>query len=401
MGKELLKLKQKGLKSLKLLNDNGYKNFTGWMDIDYSQIEEIKNTAESIKKNSDVLVIVGVGGSYLGARAVIEALTNKYKKEIEIVYMGESLSPLDIKETLEYLETKDFTVNVISKSGTTLEPALAFSLLKNLLFKKYDKQEALNRIVVTTDETKGLLREFVTENNVKSFVIPEDVGGRFSVLTPVGLLPIAVAGIDIKALLDGAFHANKIHTEETLENAAIEYAAMRNLYYKAGYEIEILATYEPRLKYFTAWWKQLFGESEGKEGKGIFPSTAVYTTDLHSMGQLIQEGERNLMETHISILNYQNDLVINTDEKGLQNLNGKTVGYINKQAYIATANAHVDGDVPVFRMELEKLDEFNIGKLIHFFMIACSISALILGVNPFDQPGVEEYKKNMKELLYK
>lgn len=398
-------LKNEGLKHLKSLNSGTYKEYTGWLslpDTIEKEIDKINEVASKIRDNSEVFVVAGVGGSYLGARAVIEALTSKYNKEIEIMYLGNSLSSLDLKESLDYLRTKDFTVNVISKSGTTMETALAFSFLKELLFEKYSEREAFDRMIITTDKTKGLLREYANKNNIESFVVPDDVGGRYSVLTAVGLLPIAVAGVDIEALISGARTAVGLSTDYNLTNLAVEYAAMRNLFHENGLDIEILVTYEPRLKYFGEWWKQLFGESEGKDGKGLFPANATFSTDLHSIGQLIQDGKKNLFETHLSFDNVEKDLMIEPSEedKGhIGYLSGKTVNYVNSKAKEGTIQAHLSGGVPIIKLEMETLDENNIGQLIYFFELSCVISGMILGINPFNQPGVEAYKENMRKLL--
>lgn len=410
MKNELSKLinefNEQGLTHLEnLLSGVKYKNFTGWLNpvIDESELERIKLVADKVRKNSDVFVVIGVGGSYLGARAVIEALTNKYNKDIEIMYLGNSLSSLDLKESLDYLKTKDFTVNVISKSGTTLEPALAFSLIKDVLYEKYSKEEALERIIVTTDKSKGSLRKFADENNVGSFTIPDDVGGRYSVLTPVGLLPIAVAGIDVDRLISGAREGVEHYTKLSLDNFAINYASMRNAFHSKGIDIELLVTYEPRLHYFQEWWKQLFGESEGKDGKGLFPATATFTTDLHSLGQLIQDGKRNLFSTHISFEDSES-VIINPakeDEDVLGHLKAKTVGYVNEQARLGTIEAHSSGGVPILEIKMTELNEESIGQLIYLFMLSCAISSMILGVHPFNQPGVEKYKENMRQLLEK
>lgn len=404
LSKLINKFNEQGLTHLEnLLSGVRYKDFTGWLNPvkDESELERIKLVADKVRKNSDVFVIIGVGGSYLGARAVIEALTNKYNKDIEIMYLGNSLSSLDLKESLDYLKTKDFTVNVISKSGATLEPALAFSLIKDVLYEKYSKDEALERIIVTTDESKGSLRKFADENNVESFTIPDDVGGRYSVLTPVGLLPIAVAGIDVDRLISGAREGVKHYTNLNLDNFAINYASMRNALHSKGIDIELLVTYEPRLHYFQEWWKQLFGESEGKDGKGLFPATATFTTDLHSLGQLIQDGKRNLFSTHISFADSEN-VTINPakeDEDVLEYLKAKTVGYVNEQARLGTIEAHSSGGVPILEIKMTELNEESIGQLIYLFMLSCAISSMILGVHPFNQPGVEKYKENMRQLL--
>lgn len=398
-------LKIEGLNHLKELNSGKHAEFTGWMNISETtddEIEYINKIAKEVQGYSEVLVVIGIGGSYLGARAVIEALTNKYDKSMEVIYLGNSTSALDMKEALDYLETKEFTVNVISKSGTTLEPALAFSFIKKLLFDKYPREKALKRIIVTTDKDSGELRKFANDNGVVSFVIPDDVGGRFSVLTPVGLLPMAVAGVDIGRLVGGATTASNLNDVLNTDNDAIEYATMRNIFHREGLDIEILVSYEPRLKYFSEWWKQLFGESEGKDGKGIYPSSATFTTDLHSIGQLIQDGKRNLFETHLSFSDVEHDLVIvpsEEDSAALGYLAGKTVNHVNKQAKDGSIEAHESGGVPIFEINMGELSEDSLGQLIYFFELACAISAMMSGVNPFDQPGVETYKKNIKRLL--
>lgn len=384
-----------GDKILNKLNTD-FEDYIGWMKPMSSksiEVKKIKRVAEEVKNNSEVFVVVGIGGSYLGARAVIEALTNKFKKEIEIIYLGNSLSALDMKETLEYLETKDFTINVISKSGTTLETEIAFSFLKELLFKKYDKENALKRIIITTDKHNGKLRTFVNETNVESFIIPEDVGGRYSVLTAVGLLPIAVAGIDIDSVLEGAESA--ANSEESFSNSLF-YASYRYNMYSKGKEIDLLTLQEPRLKYLGEWWKQLFGESEGKNGKGLFPATAIYSTDLHSIGQLIQDGKRNLFQTNLSIEADDRDIQLNLD---MGEIAGLEMSELNNQMKDSALKAHSDGGVPSVTFHLGKLNEKTIGEAIQFFMVSCAVSAIILGVNPFDQPGVEEYKKNMREFM--
>ncbi len=396
---------------------NDEKDFVGWLELptkyDKKEFLRIKKAAKKIKKESDILVVIGIGGSYLGARAVIEALTNtfnnmltdKQRKYPQILYVGNNLSPNYINELIEYIGEKDFSVNVISKSGTTTEPAIAFRIFREILENKYGIDEARSRIYVTTDKEKGALKTLADNEGYEKFVIPDNVGGRYSVLTAVGLLPIATAGIDIDKLMQGAQNAQERYDDPNLKyNECYKYAVTRNILYKLYKNTEILVNYEPKMHYFTEWWKQLFGESEGKDQKGIFPAGVDFTTDLHSMGQYIQEGRRNLFETVISIENPKSDITINKDEDNLDGLNylaGKTLDYVNKKAMEGTVKAHVTGDVPNIMLTIENLDEENIGELIYFFEKACAMSGMILGVNPFNQPGVEEYKKNMFKLLKK
>lgn len=396
---------------------NDEKDFVGWLELptkyDKKEFLRIKKVAKKIKKESDILVVIGIGGSYLGARAVIEALTNtfnnmltdKQRKYPQILYVGNNLSPNYINELIEYIGEKDFSVNVISKSGTTTEPAIAFRIFREILENKYGIDEARSRIYVTTDKERGALKTLADNEGYEKFVIPDNVGGRYSVLTAVGLLPIATAGIDIDKLMQGAQNAQERYDDPNLKyNECYKYAVTRNILYKLYKNTEILVNYEPKMHYFTEWWKQLFGESEGKDQKGIFPAGVDFTTDLHSMGQYIQEGRRNLFETVISIENPKSDITINKDEDNLDGLNylaGKTLDYVNKKAMEGTVKAHVTGDVPNIMLTIEDLDEENIGELIYFFEKACAMSGMILGVNPFNQPGVEEYKKNMFKLLKK
>ena len=396
---------------------NDEKDFVGWLELptkyDKKEFLRIKKAAKKIKKESDILVVIGIGGSYLGARAVIEALTNtfnnmltdKQRKYPQILYVGNNLSPNYINELIEYIGEKDFSVNVISKSGTTTEPAIAFRIFREILENKYGIDEARSRIYVTTDKERGALKTLADNEGYEKFVIPDNVGGRYSVLTAVGLLPIATAGIDIDKLMQGAQNAQERYDDPNLKyNECYKYAVTRNILYKLYKNTEILVNYEPKMHYFTEWWKQLFGESEGKDQKGIFPAGVDFTTDLHSMGQYIQEGRRNLFETVISIENPKSDITINKDEDNLDGLNylaGKTLDYVNKKAMEGTVKAHVTGDVPNIMINIENLDEENIGELIYFFEKACAMSGMILGVNPFNQPGVEEYKKNMFKLLKK
>ena len=396
---------------------NDEKDFVGWLELptnyDKKEFSRIKKAAKKIKKESDILVVIGIGGSYLGARAVIESLTStfnnmlteKQRKYPQILYVGNNLSPNYINELIEYIGDKDFSVNVISKSGTTTEPAIAFRIFREILENKYGIDEARSRIYVTTDKARGALKTLADNEGYEKFVIPDNVGGRYSVLTAVGLLPIATAGIDIDKLMQGAQNAQERYDDPNLKyNECYKYAVTRNILYKLYKNTEILVNYEPKMHYFTEWWKQLYGESEGKDQKGIFPAGVDFTTDLHSMGQYIQEGRRNLFETVISIENPKSDITINKDEDNLDGLNylaGKTLDYVNKKAMEGTVKAHVTGDVPNIMLSIENLDEENIGELIYFFEKACAMSGMILGVNPFNQPGVEEYKKNMFKLLKK
>ena len=396
---------------------NDEKDFVGWLELptnyDKKEFSRIKKAAKKIKKESDILVVIGIGGSYLGARAVIESLTSsfynmlteKQRKYPQILYVGNNLSPNYINELIEYIGDKDFSVNVISKSGTTTEPAIAFRIFREILENKYGIEEARSRIYVTTDKERGALKTLADNEGYEKFVIPDNVGGRYSVLTAVGLLPIATAGIDIDKLMQGAQNAQERYDDPNLKyNECYKYAVTRNILYKLYKNTEILVNYEPKMHYFTEWWKQLYGESEGKDQKGIFPAGVDFTTDLHSMGQYIQEGRRNLFETVISIENPKSDITINSDEDNLDGLNylsGKTLDYVNKKAMEGTVKAHVSGDVPNIMINIENLDEENIGELIYFFEKACAMSGMILGVNPFNQPGVEEYKKNMFKLLKK
>ena len=393
------------------------KDFVGWLNLptnyDKKEFARIKKAAKKIKKESDILVVIGIGGSYLGARAVIESLTNtfynllpeKQRKFPQILYAGNNLSPNYINDLINYIGDKDFSVNVISKSGTTTEPGIAFRIFRELLENKYGIEEARSRIYVTTDKQRGALKTLSDNEGYEKFVIPDNVGGRYSVLTAVGLLPIATAGIDIDKLMEGAKIAQDKYDDEDLKyNNCYRYAVVRNILYKDNKNTEILVNYEPKLHYFTEWWKQLFGESEGKEEKGIFPAGVDFTTDLHSMGQYIQEGRRALFETVISVNKADSEITINVDEDNLDGLNylvGKDLDFVNKKAMEGTIKAHVDGNVPNIKIEIEKLDEQCIGELIYFFEKACAVSGMILGVDPFNQPGVEKYKTNMFKLLGK
>ncbi len=391
--------------------------FTGWMELpenyDKEEYFRIKEATKRIKENSQAFVIIGIGGSYLGARAVIEALSHTFYNVIskekrntpEIYFVGNNISTTYLKDLFEAIEGKDVSINVISKSGTTTEPAIAFRIFKEYMENKYGKEEAKNRIYATTDKQRGALKQLADEEGYETFVIPDDIGGRYSVLTAVGLLPIAVAGIDIDKLMEGALDGMKEYSNPVIEeNPCYQYAAIRNVLYNKGKEIEILVNYEPSLQYLAEWWKQLFGESEGKDGKGIYPGSANFTTDLHSIGQLIQDGKRNLFETTINIENSKDELILKgspEDLDGLNYLKGKTLDLVNKKAFEGTLMAHVNGNVPNLIINVPKLDEYYFGKLIYFFEKACAISGYTLGVNPFDQPGVEEYKKNMFRLLGK
>ena len=396
---------------------NDEKDFVGWLELptnyDKDEFERIKKAAEKIKKESDILLVIGIGGSYLGSRAVIEALTSSFnnmltpeqRKYPQVLFVGNNLSANYVNELIEYIGDKDFSVNVISKSGTTTEPAIAFRIFREILENKYGIDEARSRIYATTDKERGALKTLAKNEGYEQFVVPDNVGGRYSVLSAVGLLPIATAGIDIDKLMNGAKIAQDRYSDPDLKyNECYKYAVVRNILYKLYKNTEILVNYEPRMHYFTEWWKQLYGESEGKDQKGIFPAGVDFTTDLHSMGQYIQSGRRNLFETVVSIKIPDSDITINPDDDNLDGLNylaGKKLDYVNKKAMEGTIQAHVSGDVPNIVIELEKLDEENIGELIYFFEKSCAMSGNILGVNPFDQPGVEEYKKNMFKLLKK
>lgn len=401
-----------------LINKKGAgADFLGWLDLpvnyDKEEFERIKKAAKKIQSDSEVLVVIGIGGSYLGAKACIEALSHSFYALLDktkrpyphILFCGNSISEKYLHDLEEALEGKDFSINIISKSGTTTEPAVAFRVLKKALIKKYGKDEAKKRIYATTDRAKGALKKLTDEEGYESFVVPDDVGGRFSVLTAVGLLPIAVAGIDIDKLMEGAAAARKSALEKPYkENPALLYAAMRNIIHRKGKAIEILANYEPSLHYISEWWKQLYGESEGKDNKGIYPASVDLTTDLHSMGQFIQEGSRILYETVISIENPLVNMLLEEEEKdtdGMNYLAGKSIDFVNKSAMNGTILAHTDGGVPNLSIVLPKLNEEYLGELFYFFEFACGVSGYILAVNPFNQPGVESYKKNMFALLGK
>lgn len=393
-------------------NCNSQDNFMGWLDLpinyDKEELEQIKICAEKVKNNSKYLLVIGIGGSYLGARAVIEALTSTFYNLREnspiILYVGNNLSTSYINDIIKIIGNDDFSINVISKSGTTIEPAIAFRIFKKILENKYGNN-ASERIFVTTDEEKGALHTIAKENNYQTFKIPNNIGGRYSVLTAVGLFPIAVANINVDKLLNGAIKAyNKYNNSNLNENDCYKYAVIRNLLYHKDKNIEIFASYEPRLHYFIEWLKQLFGESEGKNGKGIFPVGVEFTTELHSLGQYIQDGRRNIFETVLNIENTNESITMTKEENNLDNLNyleGLTLDYINHKAMEGTIDAHVSNDVPNILINVDKLDEETIGELIYFFELACAMSGFILNVNPFNQPGVEKYKQNMFKLLNK
>ena len=391
------------------------KEFVGWLKLptnyDKEEFARIKKCAEKIKEDSEIFLVIGIGGSYLGARAVIEALTNTFynmlpnRKTPQILFVGNNMSPNYVNDLIELIGNKDLSINVISKSGTTTEPAMAFRIFREFMETKYGIDEARKRIYVTTDKEKGALKKLATEEEYETFVIPDNVGGRYSVLTAVGLLPIAVAGIDIDKLMKGARTAQNKYCESDLKyNECYQYAVARNILYKNKKMIELLVSYEPKMQFISEWWKQLYGESEGKEGKGIFPASVMFTTDLHSLGQYIQEGERDLFETVVNIENTATDITIKKDADNVDGLNflaDKTMSYVCKKAMEGTIEAHVSGNVPNILINMNNLDEENLGELIYFFELACAMSGRILGVNPFNQPGVEAYKHNMFKLLGK
>lgn len=392
-------------------------DFLGWVDLpvnyDKQEFIRIKAAAEKIKSDSDALIVIGIGGSYLGARAAIDMLNHFFynslpknkRKTPEIYFVGNNISSTYITDLLDLIEGKDISVNVISKSGTTTEPAIAFRIFKEYMETKYGKEQASKRIYATTDKARGALKKLADEKKYETFVIPDDVGGRYSVLTAVGLLPIAVSGADIEAIMRGAQDAYRLYLEPSLRNNdCYKYAAVRNALYRKNKTIEIMVNYEPSLHYFTEWWKQLYGESEGKDQKGIFPAGVDFTTDLHSMGQYIQDGLRNIFETVLNVENPRKNIVIKEDKDNIDGLNflaGKDIDYVNKMAMKGTILAHNDGGVPNLVVNIPCLDEYCFGSLVYFFEKACGISGYLLGVNPFDQPGVEAYKKNMFALLGK
>ncbi len=387
-------------------------DFLGWVDLpvdyDKEEFERIEKAAAKIRKDSDVLVVIGIGGSYLGAKAAIDFVTGpfyNYTEKPQIIFAGNNISPNYLNSVIDCLDGKDVSLNVISKSGTTTEPAIAFRVLKKYLEDKYGKEEAKGRIYATTDKAKGALKNLADAEGYETFVVPDDVGGRFSVLTAVGLLPIAVCGADIKAMMKGAADARELYANDDLaSNECYQYAAVRNILHRKGKSVEMLVNYEPELQYFIEWWKQLYGESEGKDGKGIFPAGASFSTDLHSMGQYIQDGRRLMFETVLYVEEPKRDLIIEEDAANVDGLNflaGKGMDYVNKKAFEGTYLAHNDGGVPNLVIKLKSLDEYTFGQLVYFFEKACGISGYMLGVNPFNQPGVESYKKNMFALLGK
>jgi glucose-6-phosphate isomerase len=391
--------------------------FLGWVDLptDYDQegFLRIKKAAAKIQSHSDILLVIGIGGSYLGARAAIDMLQHSFynllssqeRKTPQILYVGNNISSTYVQDVIDVLADKDFSINVISKSGTTTEPALAFRIFRKLLEEKYGVEGAKDRIFATTDVSKGALKSLATEEGFETFVIPDDVGGRYSVLTAVGLLPIAVSGADIDQMMQGARSAQEdLSSSELDENQAYQYAAARHVLYNKGKTIEMLVNYEPGLQYFSEWWKQLFGESEGKDGKGVFPASANFSTDLHSLGQYVQEGRRDLFETVIKVEKARRELTIDAAENDLDGLNylaGKTLDYVNNKAFQGTLLAHTDGAVPNLIVAIPAMDAYTFGYLVYFFEKACAMSGYLLGVNPFDQPGVEAYKVNMFALLGK
>ena len=404
-------------KELLLSREGAGNDFLGWIDlpVDYDKEEfaRIKEAAAKIQSDSDVLLVIGIGGSYLGARAANEFLHHSFynnlskeaRKAPEIYYVGNSISSTYLKDLCDLLEGKDFSVNIISKSGTTTEPAIAFRIFKEMLEKKYGKEGAAKRIYATTDRAKGALKKLATEEGYETFVVPDDVGGRFSVLTAVGLLPIEASGADIDALMAGAAFARENALNAPFEeNNSLQYAALRNIFLRKGKSVEVTANYEPSLHYVSEWWKQLYGESEGKDQRGLFPASVDLTTDLHSMGQFIQDGARIMFETVISMEESRETVTINeepVDLDGLNYLAGKTVDFVNKCAMKGTVVAHTDGQVPNLMVHVPKQDAFCLGQLFYFYEFACGISGYLLGVNPFNQPGVESYKKNMFALLGK
>lgn len=416
---EIVNMKSTALSAKEtLVTKSGAGNdFLGWIDlpVDYDKEEfaRIKKAAEKIKSDSDVLLVVGIGGSYLGARAAIEFLSHSFannlpkekRKTPEIYFTGNNISSKYIKDLKDLLEGKDFSVNIISKSGTTTEPAIAFRVFKKLLIEKYGKEEANKRIYATTDKARGALKSLADEEGYESFVVPDDVGGRFSVLTAVGLLPIAVSGANIDRLMEGAAYMRKMALELPYEqNPSLLYAAIRNILLRKGKNVEIVANYEPSLHYISEWWKQLYGESEGKDQRGILPAAVDLTTDLHSMGQFIQDGARIMFETVLNVEDSSAELILETEEvdtDGMNYLAGKSVDFVNKSAMNGTMLAHTDGNVPNLKVNIPEQNEFYLGELFYFYEFACGVSGYILGVNPFNQPGVESYKKNMFALLGK
>jgi glucose-6-phosphate isomerase len=413
---EVIALAQQSVRHLEILNaGTGQGNdFLGWLNLPDDimvQLDRIQKTADHLKKVSDTTVVIGIGGSYLGARAVIDALSHSFaqlqsKKHHDVIYAGQNICEDYLADLLEILDNRNYSIIAISKSGTTTEPAIAFRILKNHLEKKVGKSEAASRIIAITDEKKGALRSMANTNGYETFIIPDNIGGRYSVLTPVGLLPIAISGIDIKSLVKGAKAMEEItrNNKHANTNPALLYAAARNLLLAGGKPIEVMVGFTPKLHFFSEWWKQLYGESEGKDGKGIFPAAVDMTTDLHSMGQYIQDGQRILFETMISVKEPSRKLTIPSESDDSDQLNylaGRRLSDVNHNAELGTALAHNDGNVPIITINIPELDEFYTGQMIYFFEIACALSGYILDVNPFDQPGVEAYKKNMFALLNK
>ncbi|MFB5197772.1 glucose-6-phosphate isomerase [Neobacillus sp. KR4-4] len=392
-------------------------DFLGWIDLptnyDKEEFSRIQKSAEKIKADSDILLVIGIGGSYLGARAAIEMLQHSFYNVLPkdkrntplVIFVGNNISSTYMRDLMDLLDGKDFSINVISKSGTTTEPAIAFRIFRKLLEEKYGQDEARKRIYATTDKARGALKTLATEEGYETFVIADDIGGRYSVLTAVGLLPIAVSGANIEKIMEGAAEAQTAFGQSELENnPAYQYAAVRNVLYNKGKTIEMLINYEPGLQYFSEWWKQLFGESEGKDQKGIYPSSANFSTDLHSLGQYVQEGRRDLFETIIKVETPRHELKIEAEENDLDGLNylaGQTVDFVNNKAFQGTMLAHTDGGVPNLIVNIPAMDEYTLGYLVYFFEKACAMSGYLLGVNPFDQPGVEAYKVNMFALLGK
>lgn len=405
--------KQKALDAFDTLMDGSGEgaDFLGWIDrpVDYDkeEFDRIKKAAEKIQSDSDVLVSIGIGGSYLGIKAIDFALDNYFEsnKKVKLIYAGNQISGQYMAELLDYLKDKDYSLNVISKSGTTTEPAIAFRFLKEALEEKYGKEEAKDRIYATTDRKKGALKDLATKEGYQTFVVPDDIGGRFSVISAVGLLPLAANGIDIDEFMTGFKAGREKYTKADFENNdAIKYAAIRNMLYEDGKAIEVLVNYEPKLQYIAEWWKQLFAESEGKDGEGLFPVSVNNSTDLHSLGQMIQDGRRNLFETVLEIENYDNDIEIKEDIDNLDGLNylaGKTMNYVNTQAMEGTTIAHVKGNVPNIRIKIENASAKTLAELFYFFEITVGVSGYMMGINPFNQPGVEEYKAQMFKLLGK
>lgn len=411
---ELDSIKERVLLAHKALHEKtgAGNDYLGWIDLptnyDKEEFARIKKAADKIRNDSDVLVVIGIGGSYLGAKAAIDFLCGPFYNntaKTQIIFAGNSISPNYLNELFKSIDGKDISVNVISKSGTTTEPAIAFRIFRSYLEEKYGKEEAAKRIYATTDKEKGALKKLADAEGYETFVVPDDVGGRFSVLTAVGLLPIAVCGADIDALMKGANYARELYSSDAYEeNDCYLYAAIRNILYRKGKSIEMLVNYEPALQYFIEWWKQLYGESEGKDQKGIFPAGASFSTDLHSMGQYIQDGRRDLFETVLCVENTKSDITIKEEKENIDGLNflaGKTMDFVNKKAFEGTLLAHTDGGVPNLVLKLKDMNEETLGQIIYFFEKACGISGYLLSVNPFNQPGVESYKKNMFALLGK